>query len=424
MKKTPFVTKEQLDEITRTYPTPFHLYDEKGIRENIRALKEAFSWNPGFKEYFAVKATPNPYLIQILREYGCGCDCSSYTELMLSEAIGAVGDDIMFSSNDTPAEDFLLADRLGATINLDDITHIDFLEKTIGHIPEMISCRFNPGGLFKISNDIMDNPGDAKYGMTPQQIEEAFRILKEKGAKEFGIHAFLASNTVTNDYYPLLAKVLFEQAVVLQKKTGVHIKFINLSGGIGIPYRPDQEPNDIYAIGEGVRKVFEEVLVPAGMGDVAIYTELGRYMMGPYGCLVTKAIHEKHIYKEYIGVDACAANLMRPAIYGAYHHITVMGKENEPRDHKYDITGSLCENCDKFAIDRMLPKIDIGDYLVIHDAGAHGFSMGYNYNGKLRSAELLLKENGDVQLIRRAETPEDYFATFDCFEIGKKLLKK
>ena len=424
MKKTPFVTKEQLDEITRTYPTPFHLYDEKGIRENIRALKEAFSWNPGFKEYFAVKATPNPYLIQILREYGCGCDCSSYTELMLSEAIGAVGDDIMFSSNDTPAEDFLLADRLGATINLDDITHIDFLEKTIGHIPEMISCRFNPGGLFKISNDIMDNPGDAKYGMTPQQIEEAFRILKEKGAKEFGIHAFLASNTVTNDYYPLLAKVLFEQAVVLQKKTGVHIKFINLSGGIGIPYRPDQEPNDIYAIGEGVRKVYEEVLVPAGMGDVAIYTELGRYMMGPYGCLVTKAIHEKHIYKEYIGVDACAANLMRPAIYGAYHHITVMGKENEPRDHKYDITGSLCENCDKFAIDRMLPKIDIGDYLVIHDAGAHGFSMGYNYNGKLRSAELLLKENGDVQLIRRAETPEDYFATFDCFEIGKKLLKK
>lgn len=424
MKKTPFVTKEQLDEITRTYPTPFHLYDEKGIRENIRALKEAFSWNPGFKEYFAVKATPNPYLIQILREYGCGCDCSSYTELMLSEAIGAVGDDIMFSSNDTPAEDFLLADRLGATINLDDITHIDFLEKTIGHIPEMISCRFNPGGLFKISNDIMDNPGDAKYGMTPQQIEEAFRILKEKGAKEFGIHAFLASNTVTNDYYPLLAKVLFEQAVALQKKTGVHIKFINLSGGIGIPYRPDQEPNDIYAIGEGVRKVFEEVLVPAGMGDVAIYTELGRYMMGPYGCLVTKAIHEKHIYKEYIGVDACAANLMRPAIYGAYHHITVMGKENEPRDHKYDITGSLCENCDKFAIDRMLPKIDIGDYLVIHDAGAHGFSMGYNYNGKLRSAELLLKENGDVQLIRRAETPEDYFATFDCFEIGKKLLKK
>ena len=423
MKKVPFVTKQQLDEITKTYPTPFHLYDEKGIRKNIQALKEAFSWNPGFKEYFAVKATPNPFLIQILREYGCGCDCSSYTELMLSEAIGAVGDDIMFSSNDTPEEDFILADKLGATINLDDITHIDFLEKAIGHIPEMISCRFNPGGLFKISNDIMDNPGDAKYGMTPQQIEEAFRILKEKGAKEFGIHAFLASNTVTNEYYPLLAKVLFEQAVKLQKETGVHIKFINLSGGIGIPYSPDQEPNDIYAIGEGVRKVYEEVLVPAGMGDVAIYTELGRYMMGPYGCLVTKAIHEKHIYKEYIGVDACAANLMRPAVYGSYHHITVMGKENEPRDHKYDITGSLCENCDKFAIDRMLPKIDMGDYLVIHDTGAHGFSMGYNYNGKLRSAEILLKEDGSIQLIRRAETPEDYFATFDCFDIGKKLLK-
>ena len=330
----------------------------------------------------------------------------------------------MFSSNDTPAEDFVLADKLNATINLDDITHIDFLEKAIGHIPEQISCRYNPGGLFKISNDIMDNPGDAKYGMTTEQILEAFKILKSKGAKEFGIHAFLASNTVTNDYYPMLARVLFEEAVHLKNEAGVHIKFINLSGGIGIPYKPDQEPNDIYAIGEGVRKVYEEVLVPAGMGDVAIYTELGRFMMGPYGCLVTTAIHEKHTHKEYIGVDACAANLMRPAIYGAYHHITVMGKENQPCDHKYDITGSLCENNDKFAIDRMLPKIDIGDYLVIHDAGAHGFSMGYNYNGKLRSAEVLLKEDGSTQLIRRAETPADYFATFDCFEIGKKLIEK
>ena len=423
MTKKPFVTKEQLEEIVKEYPTPFHLYDERGIRENAKALKEAFAWNKGYKEYFAVKATPNPFLIQILRDYGCGCDCSSYTELMLSDAMGVSGEDIMFSSNDTPAEDFQLADKLGAIINLDDITHIEFLEKAIGHIPETISCRYNPGGIFKISNDIMDNPGDAKYGMTTEQIFEAFKILKEKGAKEFGIHAFLASNTVTNEYYPMLAKVLFDLAVRLHQETGVHIKFINLSGGIGIPYKPDQEPNDIRVIGEGVRKVYEEVLVPAGMGDVALYTELGRFMLGPYGCLVTRAIHEKHTYKEYIGVDACAANLMRPAIYGAYHHITVMGKENEPCDHVYDVTGSLCENNDKFAIDRHLPKIDIGDLLVIHDAGAHGFSMGYNYNGKLRSAEVLLREDGTTQLIRRAETPKDYFATFDCFEIGKKLVK-
>lgn len=423
MKKEPFVTKEQLDKITQEYPTPFHLYDEKGIRRNVEALKEAFSWNPGYREYFAVKATPNPFLIDILKEYGCGCDCSSYTELMLSDAIGIRGEEIMFSSNDTPEADFQLADKLGAIINLDDITHIEFLEKAIGHIPETISCRYNPGGLFKISNDIMDNPGDAKYGMTTEQLFTAYKLLKEKGAKEFGLHAFLASNTVTNEYYPMLAKVLFEQAVKLQKETGVHIKFINLSGGIGIPYRPDQEPNDIRVIGEGVRRVYEEILVPAGMGDVAIYTELGRFMMGPYGCLVTKAIHEKHTHKDYIGVDACAVNLMRPAMYGAYHHITVIGKENLPQDHKYDITGSLCENNDKFAIDRMLPKIDIGDYLVIHDTGAHGFSMGYNYNGKLKSAEVLLKEDGSTKLIRRAETPKDYFATFDCFEIGKKLLK-
>ena len=415
MSKKPFVTKEQIEEITKTYPTPFHLYDEKGIRENAKALKEAFAWNPGYKEYFAVKATPNPFLIQILREYGCGCDCSSYTELMLSEAMGAVGQDNMFSSNDTPMEEFQYADKLGATINLDDITHIDFLEKAIGHIPERISCRYNPGGLFKISNDIMDNPGDAKYGMTTEQMTEAYKILKSKGAKEFGIHAFLASNTVTNDYYPMLAKVLFEEAVKLQKETGAHITFINLSGGIGIPYKPDQTPNDIRAIGEGVRRVYEEVLVPAGMGDVAIYTELGRFMMGPYGCLVTKAIHEKHTHKEYIGVDACAVNLMRPAMYGAYHHITVLGKENEPCDHIYDITGSLCENNDKFAIDRALPKIDMGDLLVIHDTGAHGFAMGYNYNGKLKSAELLLREDGSVLQIRRAETPDDYFATLEGF---------
>ena len=402
MEKKTFVTKEQLDEIVKQYPTPFHLYDEKGIRENIKAVKEAFSWNKGFKEYFAVKACPNPFLINILKEYGCGCDCSSYTELMMSSAIGCTGKDIMFSSNDTPAEEYAYAYKLGATINLDDITHIDFLEDTIGTIPKRISCRYNPGGTFELGNGIMDNPGDAKYGMTTEQIFDAFRILKEKGAEEFGIHAFLASNTVTNEYYPELAKRLFELAVKLKEETGANIKFINLSGGVGIPYTPDQKPNDIRVIGEGVRKVYEEVLVPAGMGDVEIYSEMGRFMMGPYGCLVTKAIHEKHTHKEYIGVDACAVNLMRPAMYGAYHHITVMGKEKEPCDHKYDVTGSLCENNDKFAVDRMLPKIDMGDLLVIHDTGAHGFAMGYNYNGKLKSAEVLLKEDGSTQLIRRA----------------------
>lgn len=422
MKKTPFVTKEQLEEMTKQYPTPFHLYDEKGIRENAKALKEAFSWNEGFKEYFAVKATPNPFLIDILREYDSGCDCSSMTELMLSKAIGAVGEDVMFSSNDTPAEEFIYANEMRATINLDDITHIDYLEQAVGKLPKRLSCRYNPGGVFKISNDIMDNPGDAKYGLTTEQMFEAFRIMKEKGVEEFGIHAFLASNTVTNEYYPMLAKDLFEVAVKLKEETGANIRFINLSGGIGIPYRPDQEPNDIRAIGEGVRKVYEEVLTPAGMGDVAIYTELGRFMMGPYGALVTRAIHEKHTHKEYIGVDACAVNLMRPAMYGAYHHITVMGKEDQPCDHMYDITGSLCENNDKFAIDRMLPAIDKGDLLYIHDTGAHGFAMGYNYNGKLKSAEVLLKEDGSTELIRRAEEPKDYFATFDCFDFYKNVL--
>ena len=416
MEKKTFVTKEQLDEIVKQYPTPFHLYDEKGIRENIKAVKEAFSWNKGFKEYFAVKACPNPFLINILKEYGCGCDCSSYTELMMSSAIGCTGKDIMFSSNDTPAEEYAYAYKLGATINLDDITHIDFLEDTIGTIPKRISCRYNPGGTFELGNGIMDNPGDAKYGMTTEQIFDAFRILKEKGAEEFGIHAFLASNTVTNEYYPELAKRLFELAVKLKEETGANIKFINLSGGVGIPYTPDQKPNDIRVIGEGVRKVYEEVLVPAGMGDVEIYSEMGRFMMGPYGCLVTKAIHEKHTHKEYIGVDACAVNLMRPAMYGAYHHITVMGKEKEPCDHKYDVTGSLCENNDKFAVDRMLPKIDMGDVLVIHDTGAHGFAMGYNYNGRLKSAEILLQEDGSTRMIRRAETPEDYFATIEGFD--------
>ena len=422
MSKTPFVTKEKLEEIKAQIPTPFHLYDEKGLKENAKAVAEAFSWNKGFKEYFAVKANANPFVIDVLREQGAGCDCSSLTELMLAKAMGCTGSDIMFSSNATPASEYQYAHKLGAIINLDDFTHIDFLEEAIGEIPEVISCRYNPGGLFQISNNIMDNPGDAKYGMTTEQLFEAFKILKSKGAKVFGIHAFLASNTTTNEYYPTLAKLLFELAVKLKEETDVDLRFINLSGGIGIPYTPDQTPSDIKAIGEGVRAAYEEVLIPAGMGDVAIYTELGRFMTGPFGALVATAIHEKHTHKEYIGLDACAVDLMRPAMYGSYHHITVMGKEDAPCDHVYDVTGSLCENNDKFAIDRNLPQIDIGDLIYIHDAGGHGYAMGYNYNGKLKSAEVMLKEDGSFELIRRAERPSDYFATLDCFPIYKKLL--
>ena len=402
MMKKPFVTKEQIEEIVKTYPTPFHIYDEKGFMDNARKVNEAFAWNKGFKEYFAVKATPNPFIIQKLKEAGCGVDCSSYTELMIADKLGFRNDEIMFSSNETPAGEFKYCNDLGGIINLDDITMIEAMEEECG-IPETVSCRYNPGGVFEVCNGIMDNPGDAKYGMTPEQIVEAFKILKEKGVKNFGIHAFLASNTVTNEYYPMLAKTIFQLAVTLKKETGADIKFINLSGGVGIPYTPDQTPNDIMAIGEGVRKVYEEILTPEGMGDVAIFTEMGRFMMGPYGALVTQAVHEKHIYKEY----------------GSYHHITVLGKEDAPCTETYDVVGSLCENNDKFAIDRKLPKIDMGDYLYIHDTGAHGFAMGYNYNGRLRSAELLLKEDGSVEMIRRAETPEDYFATFDFCDIMK-----
>lgn len=415
MKKT-FVTKAQLEQLCQSFPTPFHLYDEKGIRENARRVNAAFAWNPGFREFFAVKATPNPQLLKLLREEGCGVDCSSLTELMMSQRCGFSGGEIMFSSNDTPAEEFALAGQLGATINLDDISHIDFLQRTIGRIPKKISCRFNPGGTFTLGESkegfqVMDNPGQAKYGLTRPQMTEAFKRLRELGAEEFGIHAFLASNTISNEYYPALAAILFRTAVELKNETGAHITFINLSGGVGIPYRPEQTANDIAVIGEGVRKAFEEILVPAGMGDVSLCTELGRFMLAPYGHLVTRVLHQKHTHKEYIGVDACAANLMRPAIYGAYHHITVMGKEDAPCDHMYDVTGSLCENSDKFAIDRMLPEIETGDLLVIHDTGAHGHSMGYQYNGRLRSAEVLLQEDGTARLIRRAETPEDYFAT-------------
>ena len=414
--KTPFITKAQLDEIVKQYPTPFHLYDEKGMRENARRLNTAFSWNAGFKEYFAVKATPNPTILKTLKEEGCGADCSSLTELMMAQRCGFKGHEIMFSSNNTLAEEYQLADQLGAIINLDDLTHVEFLEQSIGHIPETVFCRYNPGGVFtlgagKDGHQVMDNPGDAKYGMTRPQIAEAFKTLKAKGAKTFGIHAFLASNTISNEYYPELAGILFRLAAELKVETGCHIQYINLSGGIGVPYRPEEETNDIALIGEGVRRKFEEILVPAGMGDVQLCSELGRFMMAPYGCLVTKVLHFKHIYKEYVGVDACAADLMRPAVYGSYHHITVSGKEDAPCDRMVDVTGSLCENCDKFAVDRMLPEIERGDLLVIHDTGAHGHSMGYNYNGKLRSAELLLREDGSVQLIRRAETPEDYFAT-------------
>ena len=414
--KKPFLTLAQAQEIKQSYPTPFYIYDERGIRENARALKAAFAWNPGFKEYFAVKATPTPGILKLLREEGCGVDCSSLTELMMARRCGFAGSEIMFSSNETPAEEFELAAELGAYINLDDLTHVDFLQKTLGRVPETVCCRFNPGGLFTLGESkegfqVMDNPGQAKYGMTRPQLAQAFARLKELWAKRFGIHAFLASNTISNEYYPALAKLLFQTAVDVAEETGCQVAFINLSGGVGVPYRPEQSANDIAAIGEGVHMAYEEILAPAGLGDVAIFTELGRFMLAPFGHLVTTAVHEKHIYKEYIGVDACAANLMRPAIYGAYHHITVLGKEDAPCDRVYDVVGSLCENSDKFAIDRKLPEIEMGDILASHDAGAHGFSMGYNYNGKLRSAELLLREDGSVELLRRAETPDDYFAT-------------
>ena len=423
MQKIPFLTLEQVKEIVKTYPTPWHIYDEKGIRENAKRLKEAFGWNKGFKEYFAVKATPNPFILNILKEYECGVDCSSMIELEMSDACGFHGKDIMFSSNETPVEEFKFANDLGAIINLDDITHIKYVEEVCGKLPKTMSARYNPGGVFTMSNGIMDNPGDAKYGMTPEQLIEAFKIMQSKGVKHFGIHAFLASNTVTNEYYPKLAGELFEFAVRVKNETGISVEFINLSGGIGIPYTPDKESNDIFEISKGVKKVYEEVLEANGIMDVAIFTELGRYMLAPYGALVTEAIHEKNTYKHYIGVDACASNLMRPAMYGAYHHLTILGKENEEASEVYDVVGSLCENNDKFAIDRKLPKIERGDYIYIHDTGAHGFAMGYNYNGKLRSAELLLKEDGSVKMIRRAETAKDYFATFDFCDILDKYLK-
>lgn len=414
MKRLPF-DKAGIERICREYPTPFHIYDARGIRANVRRLRRAFAWNPGFREYFAVKALPNPAVMQLLYEEGCGMDCSSLTELMLSRAVGITGRDIMFSSNDTPPEEFELARELDAIINLDDITHIEFLHRH-GGIPRTISCRYNPGGEFKLGNMIMGQPSEAKYGFTRAQLTDGFRQLLALGAEHFGLHAFLASNTTDAGYYPALARRLFRLAVELRDETGADVRFVNLSGGIGIPYRPDEPEADIETIGREVARAYDEIVRPAGM-EIAVYTELGRYITGPYGFLVTHAIHEKEIYKHYIGLDACACNLMRPAMYGAYHHITVMGKEEAPCTHLYDVTGSLCENNDKFAIDRPLPKIDVGDIVVIHDTGAHGFSMGYNYNGKLRSAELLLEEDGSVRLIRRAETPADYFATLDMLHL-------
>ena len=420
MKKIPFLTLEKAKEIREQIPTPFYVYDEAGIRANARLLKAAFSWNPGFREYFAVKATPNPFLLKILHEEGCGCDCATYTELLLSEAVGITGHDVIFSSNDTPALDMRKARDMGVYINLDDATYVDFLA-SMGPVPETVCLRYNPGGSFSLGNTIMDMPRDAKYGMTEDQMAGAITRLMKLGTKHFGVHAFLASNTTTNEYYPALAGQLFRLAVRLRNATGAHISFIDLSGGIGVDYRPEQPRCDIGVIGEGVRVKYEEILTPNDMGDVAIFTELGRFMLAPYGHLISTVIHEKHIYREYVGLDACAANLMRPAMYGAYHHITVLGKEDAPLDHVYDVVGGLCENNDKFAIERSLPQIQIGDIVAIHDTGAHGFSMGYNYNGKLRSAEVLLKEDGSFQLIRRAETPEDYFATFDFsdFHFGK-----
>ncbi|HEM6084840.1 TPA: diaminopimelate decarboxylase [Streptococcus suis] len=415
MTKTPFVSKEILDTITEQFPTPFHLYDEKGIREKARALNAAFSWNKGFKEYFAVKATPTPAILKILQEEGCGVDCATDVEVLMSEKLGFK--DIMFTSNDTQAQEFVYARKVGATINLDAYEHIEFLKNVAG-IPETVCLRYNPGGVFSLGTDIMDHPEESKFGMTKDQLMKGYKELKELGVKEFGIHAFLASNTVTNDYYPVLARQLFELALEIREETGVTLDFINLSGGIGVNYRPDQEPNDIAVIGEGVRKVYEEILTPAGMGHVKIFTELGRFMLAPHGHLITKVLHRKETYRTYVGVDASAANLMRPAFYGAYHHITNITRPDAPIE-VVDVAGSLCENNDKFAVNRELPRAEVGDTLVIHDSGAHGFSMGYNYNGRLRSSEILLQEDGTARMIRRAETPEDYFATIYGFEFDR-----
>lgn len=410
--KTPFISRQELDKITEQFPTPFHLYDEKGIREKARALNKAFSWNKGFKEYFAVKATPTPAILKILQEENCGVDCATGVELLMSHKMGFK--DIMFSSNNTPPSEYQYAKEIGATINLDAYEMIDFVKETVG-LPETVSLRYNPGGVFSLGTDIMDNPEESKFGMTRAQLIQGFKNLKAEGVKTFGIHSFLASNTVTNDYYPELARQLFTLAVEIRDEAGVELSFINLSGGIGVNYRPEEEANDIAVIGEGVRKVYEEVLTPAGLGGIKIFTELGRFMLAPHGLLVTKVLHRKKTYRDYVGVDASAVNLLRPAMYGSYHHITNISNPDGPVE-VVDVVGSLCENNDKFAKQRELPQARVGDSLVIHDTGAHGFSMGYQYNARLRSAEILYQEDGSARLIRRAETPEDYFATITGFD--------
>lgn len=410
-KKVPF-TKEQMEEIIKQYPTPFHIYDEKAIRENARKLLKAFSWNKGFKEFFAVKACPNPYIIKILKEEGFGTDCSSLPELVLSEKVGIVGENIMFTSNETPANEYKKAFELGAIINLDDITHIPFLEKVLGKLPELLCFRYNPGPL-REGNAIIGKPEEAKYGFTREQLFEGYKIIKEKGVKRFGLHTMVASNELNPDYFIETVRMLLELVLEIRKELGITFEFINMGGGIGIPYRPGQKPVDIEYVSRGVKNLFDTMLKGSDMENLKLYMENGRMITGPYGYLVTRAIHRKNIYKNYIGVDASMANLMRPGMYGAYHHITVLGKGNAPKNKIYDVVGSLCENNDKFAVDRELPEIEVGDILVIHDTGAHGYAMGFNYNGKLRSAELLLKEDGSVELIRRAETLDDYFATLD-----------
>lgn len=423
-----FVTKDQLEELARTYPTPFHLYDEAGIRRTAEALLEAFAWNEGFREYFAVKANPNPALMALLAAYGCGFDCATGTELMLAQAVGASGHDVMFSSNNTPGADFVAAARMGAYINLDAPDMIDFYEGVVGRLPDVVCLRMNPGGDFEGTNAIFDTPEGSKFGMTPAQLTQACQSLAGRGVHQVGLHALLSGNTHGNAYYPALARLLFEEAVRLQQETGVKVAFINLSGGIGIPYAPEDEPCDIRAISRAVREVYEDVLVAAGMDDVALFTELGRFMTGPHGCIVTRTLHLKQTFHDYVGVDACAVDLMRPAMYGAYHHVTVVGQPGGPDKtsarptHSYDVVGGLCENNDRFANARPLPEVEVGDLLVIHDTGAHGRSMGYNYNGRLRSAEVLLHTDGTSELIRRAEAPADYFATFDVTPYAHKLI--
>ncbi|MGI5902408.1 MAG: diaminopimelate decarboxylase [Desulfitobacteriia bacterium] len=410
-KILPF-SAEKLQEIVEEFGTPFHIYDQQAIVDNVRRLKRAFAWAPGFKEYFAVKATPNPHILKFLAAEGVGADCSSMAELILAERVGITGEEIVFSSNNTPAEEYRKAKELRAIINLDDISHIDFLAREAG-MPEMICFRYNPGPLGQGGNSIIGNPEEAKYGVTKEQIFECYQQAKSLGAKRFGLHTMVISNELDPNYFVETARMMFELAVEIKKKLGLKIEFIDLGGGIGIPYRPEEESVDLEYLGREVEKVYKEILVANDLHPVRIVMECGRVITGPYGYLVSKVLHKKNIYKNYVGLDSCMADLMRPGMYGAYHHITVSGKEDWPHDHKYDVTGSLCENNDKFAIDRMLPKIEIGDLIVIHDTGAHGHAMGFNYNGKLRSKELLLKPDGQVEMIRRAETIEDYFATLD-----------